>query len=101
MRSLPCADVAVVVSVLVAPADQQAHDRFEVAVNARLASTGPPDGLMAHVAHPEGDGYRIVDVWRNVAAFEAWRPVLATLVAEAGLAMAEPEIRPVWSFARP
>ena len=93
--------MAVVVSILVAPADHEAHDRFERAVNGRLATTGPPDGLMAHVAHPDGDGYRVVDVWRNEAAFEAWRPIMASLVAETGLTMAEPELRPVWSFARP
>ncbi len=97
--------VAVVVRMFVEGADQRAHDRLEQAVGAAIASQGgPPDGLMVHIGQPapNGDGFLLVDVWRSEGAFRAWRAAtLEPALAAADLRATEPEVAPVWSFARP
>jgi len=95
--------MAIVVRMLVEPADQVAHDRLQDAVNAGIARLGgPPEGLMVHVGHPSGRGFLIVEVWRSEDLFRIWcKEVVEPAIAEVGLTAGEPEICPVWSLARP
>jgi hypothetical protein len=95
--------VAIVVRTLVHSADQDAHDRLQVAVEAGLSRLGgPPDGLMVHLGYPSGDGFVIVDAWRSEDAFRRWQSeVMEPALAETGLDGGEPEICPAWSLARP
>jgi len=95
--------MAIVVRTAVRSADQNAHDRLEQSVEAAIAQQGgPPDGLMVHLAHPSGQDFLIVDVWRSESEFRAWwKDVMAPALADLGLTAGEPEINPVWSFARP
>jgi hypothetical protein len=63
---------------------------------------GPPAGLMAHIAHPSGDGFVLCEVWRSEAEMRSfYDEVVLPELAEAGLEPQEPVISPVWSFARP
>ena len=107
-RRCRCHDVyaalmAIVVRTLVEPADREAHDRLQGAVEAGIAHAGgPPDGLMLHLGHPSGRGFLIVDVWRSEDVFRSWwEKVMNPALAEVGLTAGEPEICPVWSLARP
>ncbi len=63
---------------------------------------GPPDGLMLHRVRPDGDGLRMIEVWRTEPEM---RSVYAAMVlpwlAELELAHEPPSLRPVWGFARP
>jgi hypothetical protein len=81
--------MAIVAQTAIQSADQEAQG-------------GPPDGLMVHLAHPSGQGFLIVEVWRSEDAFRGWwNDVMAPALAEVGLIADEPEINPVWSLARP
>jgi len=95
--------MAIVARTLVEPADQDAHDRLQHAVEAGISRLGgPPEGLMVHLGHPSGQGFLIVDVWRSEDLFSAWwKQVMEPAIAEVGLTAAESEICPVWSLARP
>ena len=95
--------MAVVVRVLVAPADQVVHDGIQDEVNAAIgAAGGPPDGLMAHVSSPSGGGFEIVEVWRTEDTWSAyWEAVLAPAIASVGLSPDPPQVTPAWGFARP
>lgn len=63
---------------------------------------GPPIGLMAHIAHPSGDGFVLCDVWRSEPEMRSfYDEVVLPKLAEAGLEPRDPVISPVWSFARP
>jgi hypothetical protein len=95
--------MAIVVRTFIRPADQDAHDRLQAAVEAGISRLGgPPDGLMIHLGHPSGDGFAIVDAWRSEDTFRRWQSeVMEPALAETGLAASEPEICPVWSLARP
>jgi len=97
------AAVAIVARILVKPADQNDHDRFERAVESRLQDMGgPPDGLMLHVAYPHGGAFMIVDAWRDGDLFRSFLDrLLLPALSEAGLVAGEPEIGPAWSIARP
>ena len=97
------APVAIMVRTAIEPADQDAHNRLEQAVDAAIGRQGgPPNGLMAHVAHPSGDGFLIVEVWSSEGAFSAWwNDVMEPALADLRLTAGEHEINPVWSFARP
>jgi hypothetical protein len=46
-----------------------------------------PAGLVAHVAGPTGDGFRIIDVWESREAWETFRDeVLQPAVQRSGVA---------------
>lgn len=40
------------------------------AVSAAVNASGPPDGLIAHVAIQTSDGARVTDIWESRDAFE-------------------------------
>jgi len=95
--------MAIVVRTLIEPADHEAHNRLDQAVETAIGQKGgPPDGLMVHLAHPFGDGFLIVDVWRSESAFRSWwTDVLGPSLAALHLTAGEHEISPAWSLARP
>jgi hypothetical protein len=69
---------------------------------AMAAAGGPPAGLMAHVVHPEADGFVVAEVWTvEDQGLTYVDEVLRPLMAELGLSAGETSVRPVWSFARP
>jgi hypothetical protein len=62
--------MAIVALTSIRSADQDAHDRLQVAVEAGISRLGgPPDGLMVHLGYPSGDGFVIVDAWRSEDTF--------------------------------
>ena len=95
--------MAVVARVYISPADQALHDRIEEAVGAGLGEAGPPDGLMAHVSAPTGDGFEIIEVWRSDESWNAfWETIALPAIIGAGAAPPPaPTVAPVWGFARP
>jgi len=95
--------MAIVVRTTIRSAPQEGHDRLEQSVETAIARQGgPPDGLMVHLAHPSGQDFLIVEVWRSETAFRAWwSDVMDPALVEAGLTAGEQDISPVWSFARP
>jgi len=96
--------MAVAVTFRIAGATQDDHDRLGAAIDREIeALGGPPDGLLVHVAHADGDdGFIAVEVFRNEAAFEAYRKaVLEPALASAGLTATISPAGTVWSLARP
>ena len=95
--------MAIMVCTAIEPGDQDAHNRLEQSVETAIVRQGgPPSGLMAHVAHPSGDGFLILEVWSSEGAFRAWwNDVMEPALEELRLTAGEHEINPVWSFARP
>ncbi len=95
--------MAILVRMIIDSADKEDHDRLSATVEAGISRLGrPPDGLLAHVAHPSGNGFVIVDAWRSEDAFRRWHSeVMGRALAETGLNASEPEICPLWSLARP
>lgn len=95
--------MAVIVRIPVHGVDRSTHDRLEQAVGANIEGAGgPPPGLMAHVAHPDGDGLVIVEVFSSEAGFHAfWAEIAGPALASLGLTAGPHEVSPVWSFARP
>ena len=69
---------------------------------AMMRAGGPPPGLLSHVVYPADDGFVVADVWRSESEGRAYvADVLVPLAEHLGLALSEPQVRPVWSFARP
>lgn len=95
--------MAIVVRTAIAPADKDAHNRFDESVETAVGRQGgPPHGLMVHLAHPFGEGFLIVDVWSSESAFRSWwTDVIDPALADLQLTAGEHEISPVWSLARP
>jgi hypothetical protein len=97
------ARMAVLLQVTVAPATQDQFNALDARVGQSMEEAGgPPEGLMSHVAYPEGEGFVVADVWRSEAEGRAYvEEVLRSLLSELGLTPHETSARPVWSFARP
>jgi heme-degrading monooxygenase HmoA len=95
--------MAIVVRTTIQSADQEAHDRLEQSVATAMARLGgPPEGLMVHLAHPSGQDFLIVEVWRSESAFRSWwNDGMDQALVDAGLTAGDQDISPVWSFARP
>lgn len=95
--------MAVLVQTLVSHASQDDADRLDQAVGVAMEQMGgPPAGLMAHIAHPSGDGFVLCNVWRSEAEMRAfYEEAVLPKLAESGLDPAAPVVAPVWSFARP
>lgn len=97
--------MAIVATIRVSGSNRAEHDALLAAVAQLIDDAGePPDGLMAHLAFPDADGFCIVDAWRSRSAFEAWRTeMFVEACAQAGLpaGKAAVEITDLWSFARP
>jgi hypothetical protein len=82
------------------------RDEFEEldarAGQAMMSAGGPPPGLMSHVVYPEGDGFTLVEVWRDESEGHQYLDgVLRPLLTELSVTGGEPTARTVWSFARP
>ena len=95
--------MAVLVQLTVTSATQQQFNDLDAAVGQSMTDAGgPPDGLMAHVVYPEGDGFVVSEVWRSESDGQHFvDDVLRPLVLELSLTAKDTNVRPVWSFARP
>ncbi|GAB3927923.1 hypothetical protein GCM10029976_024840 [Kribbella albertanoniae] len=95
--------MAALLQLSVPSATRDQFDELDDRVGQAMATAGgPPPGLMAHVVHPEGDGFTITQVWRTEAEGLAYVDnVLHALLADLHLTPTETTIHPVWSFARP
>ena len=95
--------MAVLVQLTVTPATQEQFHELDAAVEQSMQEAGgPPDGLMSHVAYPEGDGFVVADVWRSESDGRQYvDDVLRPLVGGVGLTASDTQVRAVWSFARP
>lgn len=93
----------VVVEISVKHASQADFDLFDIDVSGAIEELGgPPEGLMAHVVRPDGDGFVICDVWKSPEDFHRFNDdIVAPRLAAAGLKVADERVSPVWSFARP
>jgi hypothetical protein len=76
---------------------------LEQQVGRRLeAAGGPPEGLMFVCVHPDGQGFRILMVFRSAEAAHAEvNGPLRGDAASVGLDLGEPALVPVWSMALP
>jgi len=75
--------------------EQQVEQRLE-------AAGGPPEGLMFLCAHPVGEGFRIVMVFRSLeAAHEEVDGHLRADAAAVGVDLGELASSPVWGMALP
>jgi hypothetical protein len=52
----------------------------------------PVKGVLAHLAGPMPDGWRVVDVWQSEAAFKKFGKVLMPIMKEMGMPEVEPKI---------
>lgn len=95
--------MAIVVEVVIPRASREEAVRLEDSVGRVIAERGgPPAGLMAHLMRPEGDGVRLIDVWRNEPEWRAFHEeAIVPAVATSGLSASEPVLSPAWAFARP
>ena len=95
--------MAVVLRLTVSPATQEQFNVLDDRVGeAMTAAGGPPAGLMAHVVHPEGDGFVVAGVWRSESEGRDYVDGrLRLLMADVGLTPGETDVAPAWSFARP
>ena len=95
--------MAIIVRMLLEPADQDDHDRLQDAVETGMSRLGgQPEGLMFHLGYPSGQGFFLVEVWRSEKFFQVWWvEVMEPAIAQVGLVAGEPEFGPVWSLARP
>jgi hypothetical protein len=57
----------------------------------------PVEGLLAHIAGPGENGFRVVDVWESEEAFRAFGETLIPVLQEIGVE-GEPEIYPAHTF---
>ena len=58
----------------------------------------PVKGVLAHMAGPMPNGWRVVDVWQSEAAFKRFGKLLMPILKEAGLPESEPKIFPLVRF---
>jgi hypothetical protein len=95
--------MAVVLRLTVSPATQAQFNVLDDRVGEAMdAAGGPPDGLMAHVVYPEGEGFVVAGVWRSEADGRDYVDgTLVGMVADLGLSPGKIDVVPVWSFARP
>ena len=92
------------VTFRLARADHDDHERLSAAIDASIAASGgPPDGLLMHVAHPDGEGgFVAIEVFRNEDAFRTfWSDVVEPALASIGLHATASPPQPVWSLSRP
>lgn len=65
--------MALVVQTFVPRASEADADRVDQEVNSAIMQMGgPPTGLMAHIAHPSGDGFVLCEVWRSDAEMRSF-----------------------------
>jgi hypothetical protein len=62
----------------------------------RRLSDWPGEGeIVAHVAGPTRDGWRVVDVWESQEAFQRFGERLIPLLEKAGMPAVQPQVFPV------
>ena len=95
--------MAIVVEALVTHASREQADALDASIEASIMEMGgPPSGLMVHFQCPDGDGFRLCNIWRTEAEMEAfYRDVVRPKLAAASLTAAQSKVAPVWGFARP
>jgi len=62
-------------------------------------SDWPVDGILAHVAGPTADGWRVVDVWESEEAFQRFGDVMGPVLQEFGYP-GQPQIFEVHHFVK-
>jgi hypothetical protein len=95
--------VAIVAHTRIKKASRTEQQAVEDRVNAAIAAQGgPPDGLMALIVYPEGDGFVICSVWADEAKMAAYdKATQRPAIEAAGLVAGQVVTAPLWSFARP
>ncbi len=95
--------MAVIARLSVDAAGPDDHDRLQHVIDANLAARGgPPEGLMAHLGYPSGDGFLVVEAWRTEEDFRSFMTdVLLPAFDAVGLRATAPEVGPAWSIALP
>ena len=95
--------MALAVETRVVHASREQADALDASIEAAMMEMGgPPPGLMVHFQCPDGDGFRICNIWRTEAEMAAfYRDVVRPNLAAANLEAVASEILPVWGFARP
>jgi len=95
--------MAVLGLIRIESAQQDDHDRLQELVESRFSEAGgPPDGLLAHIAHPDGGDFIIVEAWRSEDLFRSYvEAIVVPALVAADLRHSGIEVRPIWSLARP
>jgi len=57
----------------------------------------PVEGILAHVAGPTEDGWRVVDVWESAEAFQSFGEVIGPVLEEVGFP-GQPQLYPAHDF---
>ncbi len=65
----------------------------------RRLSDWPAKGLLAHVAGPTPDGWRVMDIWESEDDFQAFGAVLMPILMDIGYPQVTPQIFPAYNFA--
>ncbi|MCC3768313.1 hypothetical protein [Streptomyces sp. UNOC14_S4] len=90
--------MAIVVPLTVPGAGAEAYaavvDRLTGGKGFTSLSDVPAPGLVAHIAGPVEDGWRVIDVWDSPEAFEAFSATLRPIVEELGIEPSQPQITP-------
>lgn len=88
------ARIAVVIDVPTMTAQQ--YDVVAERLGWATVDVTPPDGLVMHVAGPTAGGWRIVDVWRDEAAFRRFASnAVAPALEGLQLPAYEPQVIPI------
>ena len=66
----------------------------------RALSQWPVPGVLAHMAGPTPDGWRVVDVWESEEAFGKFGAYLQPIIKEAGFPDVAPQIFPLHNFVK-
>lgn len=61
----------------------------------------PPPGLIFHAGVGEGPEFFTVTVWESQAAYDAFAPIFAQVMARRGFEFGRPEILPVHRYLPP
>ncbi|MEU1339040.1 hypothetical protein [Streptomyces sp. NPDC005827] len=78
------------------PAAQELYDTTIDRVTEGRGFASPADlpvpGLLAHIAGPVGDRWRVTDVWESPESFETFAKILGPLLADLGHGNLEPNV---------
>lgn len=93
--------MAVLVELSVTSGTREQHDAIDLKVTQAMERNGgPPAGLMFHLVCPDGDGFVLMDVWRDeIAARRFFDTAVYPAMSDIGLEPAELSVRPVWGMA--
>jgi hypothetical protein len=71
------------------------------AVDEKVTSGGPPEGLKLHTCFREGDKLAIFGVWDSQETFDAFGAKLIPIVKEMGIEMSPPQVVEMVAFEIP